>query len=125
MRAAPHDQLRRHMRSAVAESERTFMAARMRRGRQAQRRGGPLLPWPRAPYGSLLDPERPRAPSRVRIAPVHAAVVAHRFAWYPDPQPPVSFYELAKRRSEAQMLTPQGGKRWNVASVRGILRSPP
>jgi site-specific DNA recombinase len=46
------------------------------------------------------------------------------FAWYTDPQQPVSFYEVAKRLSEAQMPTPKGGKRWNVASVRGILRSP-
>jgi hypothetical protein len=33
-------------------------------------------------------------------------------------------YQVAKRLSEAQIPTPRGGKRWNVASVRGILRSP-
>jgi site-specific DNA recombinase len=82
------------------------------------------LPWTRAPYGSLLDLERPRDPSRVRIAPVQAAVIEQMFAWYTDPGQPASLYEGAKRLSDAQIPTPRGGKRWNVASVRGILRSP-
>jgi site-specific DNA recombinase len=120
----PHDQLLLQIRSAVAEYERTLIAERMRRGRQAKLRDGQLLPWTRAPYGYLLDPERPRDPSRVRIDPVQAAIVAQMFAWYTDPQQTVSLYEVAKRLSEAQIPTPKGGKRWNVASVRGILRSP-
>ena len=120
----PHDQLLLQIRAAVAEYERTLIAERMRRGRQAKLRGGQLLPWTRAPYGYLLDPERPRDPSRVQIDPVQAAVVEQMFAWYTDPQPPISLYEVAKRLSEVQIPTPKGGKRWNVASVRGILRSP-
>ena len=82
MSADPHDQLLLQIRSAVAEYERTLIAERMRRGRQAKLRDGQLLPWTRAPYGYLLDPERPRDPSRVRIDPVQAAVVAQMFAWY-------------------------------------------
>ena len=124
MRDDPHDQLLRHIRSAVAAYARTWMAERMRRGRQAKRRGGQRVPWTRAPYGSLLDPERPRDPSRVRIDPVQAAVVEHMFAWYTDPHQSISLYEVATRLSAGQIPTPQGGKRWNVASVRGILRSP-
>ena len=120
----PHDQLLLQIRAAVAEYERTLIAERMRRGRQAKLRGGQLLPWTRAPYGYLLDPERPRDPSRVQIDPVQAAVVEHMFAWYTDPQQPISLYEVAKRLSEVQIPTPKGGKRWHVASVRGILRSP-
>ena len=120
----PHDQLLLPIRSAVAEYERTLMAERLRRGRQAKLRSGQLLPWPRAPYGSLLDPDRPREPSRGRIDPVQAAVVAQILAWYTAPGQPVSLYEVAKRLSDAQIPTPRGGKRWNVASVRGILRSP-
>ena len=120
----PHDQLLLQIRSAVAEYERTLIAERMRRGRQAKLRSGQLLPWTRAPYGYLLDPDRPRDPSRVRIDPVQAAVVAQLFAWYTDPGQTPSLYQVAKRLSEAQIPTPRGGKRWNVASVRGILRSP-
>ncbi len=48
MSDAPPDQLLLHIRSAVAEYERTLIAERMRRGRQAKRRGGQLLPWTRA-----------------------------------------------------------------------------
>jgi site-specific DNA recombinase len=120
----PHDQLLLQIRVAVAEYERTLIAERMRRGRQAKLRSGQLLPWTRAPYGYLLDAERPRDPSRVRLDPVQAAVVEQLFAWYSDPGQPISLYEVAKRLSEAQLPTPRGGKRWNVASVRGILRSP-
>src|SRR5215217_4255784 len=120
----PHAQLLLPSRAAVAEYERTLIAERMRRGRQAKLRSGQLWPWTRAPYGYLLDAERPRDPSRVRLDPVQAAVVEHMFAWYGDPGQPVSLYAVAKRLSAAQLPTPRGGKRWTVASVRGILRSP-
>ena len=120
----PHEQLLRPMRSAVAAYARTLSAERRRRGRQAKLRGGQLLPWTRAPDGYLLALERPRDPSRVRIDPVQAAIVEHILAWYTAPQQSISLYEVAKRLSDVQMPTPQGGKRWQVASVRGILRSP-
>lgn len=74
----------------MAEYERTFIAARMRRGRQAKLRRAQLLPWTRAPYGSLLDPDRPRDASRVQLDPVQAAVVAQMFAWDTDPGQAVS-----------------------------------
>ena len=45
----PHDQLLLQIRSAVAEYERTLIAERMRRGRQAKLRSGQLLPGTRAP----------------------------------------------------------------------------
>jgi site-specific DNA recombinase len=47
----PHDQLLLQIRGAVAEYERTLIAERMRRGRQAKIRSGQLLPWSRVPYG--------------------------------------------------------------------------
>jgi len=112
------------MRAAVAAYARTLLAERLRRGRQATRRGGQLLPWTRAPYGSLLDLERPRDPRRVRIDPVQAAVVEPLCAWDTDPQQSSSLSEGAKRLRDVHMPTPQGGTRWQVASVRGILRSP-
>jgi len=119
----PHDQLLLQIRGAVAEYERNLIADRMRRGRQAKLRSGQLLPWTRAPYGSILDPERPRDPSRVRIDPVKAAIVQQIFAWYTDHKSPASLYMVAKRLSDDQIPTPTGKPRWNVASIRGILRS--
>jgi site-specific DNA recombinase len=120
----PHDQLLLQIRSAVAEYERTLISERMRRGRQAKLRSGQLLPWTRAPYGYLLDAERPRDARRVQIDPVQAAVVEQMFDWYTDAQHTVSLYQVAKRLTDAQIPTPRGGRRWNAASVRNILRSP-
>ena len=119
----PHDQLLLQIRGAVAEYERSLIADRMRRGRQAKLRAGSLLPWTRAPYGYILDPERPRDPSRVRIDPVKANIVRQIFAWYTDPEAPVSLHWVVKQLNEQQIPTPQGGKRWNPSTVRSILRS--
>jgi DNA invertase Pin-like site-specific DNA recombinase len=65
----PHEQLVTQIRGAVAEYERTLIADRMRRGRQARLRSGQLLPWTRAPYGFRLHPERPRDPAAVQVDP--------------------------------------------------------
>src|ERR671933_2528156 len=86
----PHDHLLLQIRGAVAEYERTLIAERMRRGRQAKIRNGQLLPWTVPPYGYLLDPECPRDPQRLRLDPVKAAVVTEIFAWYTDPQTPTT-----------------------------------
>jgi hypothetical protein len=64
----PRDQLLQ-IRGAVAEYERTLIAERMRRGRQARLRVGTLLPWTRVPFGYRLDPERPGEVAGVRVAP--------------------------------------------------------
>ena len=57
MSSDPHDQLLLQIRGAVAEYERTLIAERMRRGRQARLRAGGLLPWTspgvRGPGGAL------------------------------------------------------------------------
>ena len=76
MSADPHDQLLLQIRGAVAEYERTLIAERMRRGRQAKLRAGTLLPWTTAPFGYRLDPERPRRADAVRTEPGEAALVA-------------------------------------------------
>jgi site-specific DNA recombinase len=108
----------------VAEYERNLIAERMRRGRQAKLRAGTLLPWTRAPYGYILDPERPRDPSRVRIDPVKANIVRQIFAWYTDMEIPVSLHWVVRKLNEQQIPTPRGVKRWNPSTVRGILHSP-
>jgi site-specific DNA recombinase len=120
----PHDQLRLQIRGAVAEYERTLITDRMRRGRQAQWRSGQMLPWSVPPYGYVMDPERPRDPQRLRLDPVKAAVITQICAWYTDPCTPATLYRVAKRLTDDQTPTPRGGPRWNVASGRGILRSP-
>jgi site-specific DNA recombinase len=120
----PHDQLLLQIRGAVAEYERSLIADRMRRGRQNKLRSGRLLPWTVAPYGYMLDPEHPRDPNRLQIDPVKAVIVRQIFAWYTDPEKSVSLYWIAKKLSDDQIPTPKGGVRWNVATIRGILRNP-
>lgn len=88
MSNAPHDHLLLQIRGAVAEYERTLIADRMRRGRQAKIRSGQLLPWTVPPYGYVLDPDTPRDPRRLHLDPVKAAVVTQIFAWYTDPHTP-------------------------------------
>jgi site-specific DNA recombinase len=122
MSSDPHDQLLLQIRGAVAEYERTLIAERMRRWRQAKQRAGALLPWTRAPFGYRLDPERPRQAAGVRVDPGEAALVAQLFDWYLEPQ--ATLYRLARRLTDLGVATPMGKPRWNVASVRGILRNP-
>src|ERR671934_2460319 len=72
----PHEQLVTQIRGAVAEYERTLIADRMRRGRQARLRAGQLLPWTsHVPYGYSVDAERPRDPALVTVEPYEASVV--------------------------------------------------
>jgi site-specific DNA recombinase len=120
----PHDQLLLQIRGAVAEYERNLIADRMRRGRQAKLRSGTLLPWTRAPYGYILDPERPRDPDRVQVDPNKASIVRQIFDWYTDPEDPISLHWVVTKLNRQQIPTPRGAKRWNPSTIRGILRSP-
>ncbi len=118
----PHDQLLLQIRGAVAEYERTLIAERMRRGRLTKLRAGQLLPWTRAPLGYHVNPERPRDPAGLRRDEVGAVVIEQIFAWYLEEQ--ATLYSVAQRLTEAAIPTPSGTPRWNVATLRGILRNP-
>jgi site-specific DNA recombinase len=118
----PHDQLLLQIRGAVAEYERTLIAERMRRGRLSKLRAGLLLPWTRPPYGYRLDPERPRDPSGVMLAPDEAAVVAELFALYLEPG--ASLARLAQTLQWRGIPTPSGNRRWSGPTIRGILGNP-
>ncbi len=120
----PHDQLLLQIRGAVAEYERSLITERMRRGRRAKLRSGLLLPWTVAPYGYLPDPEHPRDAKKVSLDPVKSEIVRQMFVWYTAPQKRCSLYWIAKTLSDECIPTPRGGARWNVATIRGILRSP-
>ena len=118
----PHDQLVLQIRGAVAEYERTLIADRMRRGRQAKYRAGILLPWSRPPYALQVDPERPRDPAKVTLNEAEAAVVREMFAFYL--QEDTTLYGLVKHLHDMGISAPRGGAYWNVASVRGVLTNP-
>ena len=118
----PHDQLLLQIRGAVAEYERTLITERMRRGRHARLRAGTLLPWTRPPFGYRLDPDRPRDAAAIRVEPGEAVLVAQLFDWYLEPQ--ATLYQLTARLAGLGVASPMGKPRWNVASIRGILRNP-
>jgi site-specific DNA recombinase len=119
----PHDQLLLQIRGAVAEYERTLIAERMRRGRQTKLRAGVLLPWTWAPYGYRMSSDHPRDPAGVQVDEAEASVVQEMFAWYAEDHS--SLLGLAKHLTHTLALpSPQGKKRWNPATIRGILTNP-
>src|SRR6266567_654725 len=118
----PHDQLLLQIRGAVAEYERTLIAERMRRGRQAKIRSGQLLPWSRVPYGYRAHVERPRDARLLTIDPVQAALVQELFQTYADGG--VSLYQLALGLTRREVLSPTGVAHWTANTVRLILLNP-
>jgi site-specific DNA recombinase len=118
----PHEQLVTQIRGAVAEYERTLIADRMRRGRQARLRSGQLLPWTRAPYGYRLHPERPRDPAAVQVDPVAAVVVQELFAAYAAGG--VTLHTLAAQLTARRVLTPTGRPIWRSTTIRNLLTNP-
>jgi site-specific DNA recombinase len=118
----PHDQLLLQIRGAVAEYERTLIAERMRRGRQAKIRSGQLLPWSRVPYGYRAHPERPRDARRLTIDPIQAAIVQELFQTYADGG--VSLYHLALGLTRREVRSPTGVAHWTANTVRLILLNP-
>src|ERR671910_776535 len=118
----PHEQLVTQIRGAVAEYERTLIADRMRRGRQARLRSGQLLPWTRAPYGYRLHPERPRDPAAVQVDLVAAAIVQELFAAYAAGG--VTLHGLAAQLTVRRVPTPTGKPIWRPTTIRGLLTNP-
>src|SRR5215207_8346430 len=118
----PHEQLVTQIRGAVAEYERTLIADRMRRGRQARLRSGQLLPWTRAPYGYRLHPERPRDPAAVGLDPVAAAVVQELFAAYAAGG--VTLHTLAAQLTARGVPTPTDKPIWRPTTIRNLLTNP-
>src|SRR5207249_6719701 len=118
----PHEQLVVQIRGAVAEYERTLIADRMRRGRQAKLQSGQLLPWTRAPYGYRLHPERPRDPAAVGLDPAAAAVVQELFAAYAAGG--VTLHALAAQLTARRVPTPTGRPVWRPTTIRGLLTNP-
>ena len=90
----PQDQLLLQIRGAVAEYERTLIAERMRRGRQAKLRAGCLLPWTRPPTATGSTPTAPAIRPASRSSRPEAAVVQELFAGYVEDH--ASLFSLAK-----------------------------
>jgi site-specific DNA recombinase len=55
---------------------------------------------------------------------IKSVVVQQIFTSYSESQPPLTLYKVACHLTQSQIPTPTGGAIWNVATIRGILRSP-
>jgi site-specific DNA recombinase len=88
----------------------------------AKLKSGRLLPWPRAPYGYRLHPERARDPAFLQVDEGQAAIVQELFADYA--QGSVTLHQLAQRLTERQVPSPRGRNRWSSSTIRGILTNP-
>jgi site-specific DNA recombinase len=69
-----------------------------------------------------VDPDHPRDPAGVRVEPAEAAVIQDLFARYDEPS--VSLFALALHLQALGVLTPRGRRRWNPATIRGLLTNP-
>jgi site-specific DNA recombinase len=118
----PQAHLLLHIRGAVAEYERTFIAERMRRGRQRKLRAGMLWPWTMPPYGYRWHPERPRDPTGVQIEPTEGAMLHERFGR--SLEAGVTLLGLAKEWRQRGIKSPRGTPRWSAASLPGLLSKP-
>jgi site-specific DNA recombinase len=118
----PHDQLLLQIRGAVAEYERTLIAERMRRGRQAKYRAGILLPWTRPLYGYQMDPDRPRDPAKVKLNEAEAVGVREMFNFYLNED--ATLYKLVQHLHSMGILSPSGEEYWSTATLRGLLTNP-
>jgi site-specific DNA recombinase len=118
----PHDQLLLQIRGAVAEYERSLIVERMRRGRLRKLQAGILRPWTRPPYGSRVEPDRPRDPAGVRTDTAQAAVVAEMDAWYADEAR--SLVGLATKLQRDRVAPPGGRGSWSLSTLRRILTNP-
>lgn len=118
----PHDQLLLQIRGAVAEYERTLIADRMRRGRQAKLQAGNLLPCTRLPYGYCAHPDRPRDPSGVSLNQPEAAVVGTIFAKYLEGN--ASLLAVVDHIEALKIPSPFGKPHWSSATIRLILTNP-
>lgn len=69
-----------------------------------------------------MDPDPPRDPAGVRVEPAEAAVIQDLFARYDEPS--VRLFALALHLQALGVLTPRGRRRWNPATIRGLLTHP-
>jgi len=118
----PQAHLLLQIRGAVAAYERTFIAERLRRGRQRKLQAGVLLPWTVPPDGYRLHPDRPRDPAGVQIEPTEGAMVQEVLARYLEAGG--TLLGLAKHLLRLGIKSPRGNRRWSAASLHGLLSNP-
>jgi len=120
--ASAEDELLLQVQGVIAEYERAKIQERSRRGKRHSAQRGAVSVFSAAPYGYRYLRKTADTPARFEILPDEAAVVERIFTWVAQAR--CSIREVC-RRLEKQGIPTRGGKRrWDPATVRGLLRNP-
>ena len=107
----------------IAESERSQIADRPRRGRLHKARKAAFLPWAYRVYGYRSIPTQAGLRPRVAVHPEQADVVRDMLRWLIEE--PLTTRQIGKRLNALQIPTRTGQNAvWHAASVRGMLNTP-
>ena len=107
----------------IAEYERAKILERTRRGRRFAARQGKISVMGHAPYGyRYVRKHEGGGEARYDIVLEAARVVRQMFTWVGVEG--LSLAEVNKRLNDQGLPTPTGKRRWDRATVRGMLRNP-
>lgn len=111
------------MQGMFAEYERAKILERSRRGRRFAARQGKISVLGHAPYGYRYVSKRDGGgEARYDIVPEEAEHVRAMFSWVGVEG--LSLSRVADRLAQKGLPSPTGKARWDVATIRGILRNP-
>lgn len=116
------DQMLLQIQGVFAEYERTKIQERSRRGKCHTARLGAVSVFSTAPYGYQYVSKTPVAPARFEINDTEATNVKAIFTWVACER--CSIREVCRRLQKQGILTRNGRRIWEPATVRGMLRNP-
>ena len=116
------DELLVQVQGVIAEYERAKIQERGRRGKRHAAQRGSVSAFSTAPYGYRYFPKGLATAARFEIVPEEATVVQSLFAWVVHER--CSLREACRRLEKQRITTRSGGRVWEPATVRGILRNP-
>jgi site-specific DNA recombinase len=119
----PEDELLLQVQGVIAEYERAKIIERVRRGRRHAARLGSLSALAHAPYGyRYLGPAQGADPPRYEMVLDEARVIRQMFVWVGRDR--LSIGAVARRLTQAGVLTRTGKSRWDRGTVGAMLHNP-
>ena len=121
--ASPESNLLLQMQGMIAEYERAKILERTRRGRRFNARQGRVSVLSHAPYGyRYVSKHQGDGEARYEVVEDEARLVRELFGWVALEG--LSLAAVARRLAERNVRTRKGLKRWDIATLRGILVNP-
>ncbi len=121
--ATPESALLLQLQGMIAEYERAKILERTRRGRRFSARQGRISVLGHAPYGyRYISKHEGDGEARYDIVPEEARLMRDLFAWVGLEG--LTLQAVVRRLAEQGVPTRKGLGRWDVATVRGLLRNP-